>query len=496
MIGLALRTARISQNVPLNRIAKDLEVDPSYLSHVEHGRRTITNDIIAAYQRHLPLLTADAQSNEAVLKWITWFRSFRPHNHDRLRARTHPLPLFETDTPFGKFCKVLREHCPLRDQTSVALVWESTYDYKTISPWSWMFLLHQVISSNSELRILFAPSSSAHDEEVENIIKQHMRCIQFKERVHLDSVPDLSFAHFPVDYVYVSGKFAIQRFAGREYTPQDALFIDAAKFNDPCNDFDKPLKQYFQRIANYRDQKIQLYFTHRELPAFFQDFAATEEARGDRYLFQSWPGSHERPPESYERGSDWWTYYQALKLQDDEIEKIASARKKAWEELRRRMKTDRILHICSRQVLEHWARVGKRPGFKPQLNPGDRLNQIAYMVRALELEQFEIAIVDHEIGREFGWCELGGERNLSWLVQGGEKLIVEGHAPSSEGELAGYQCIINDRTIAGQFAETFKTLWASLPADAKDRQRTIRFLEELKSKIKGKNGVSAHATSG
>ena len=96
----------------------------------------------------------------------------------------------------------------------------------------------------------------------------------------------------------------------------------------------------------------------------------------------------------------------------------------------------------------------------------------------------EIAIVDHDRGRELGWAPFGQgpeskERNLSWLVQGTEKVIVEGHAPDSGGVLRQYQCVISDGNVAGRFEKTFERTWDRLPKEIKDGERTIEFLQNL-----------------
>src|SRR4051812_19820190 len=101
MIGQTLRSARITQNVPLKRIAEDLQVDPSYLSHVEHGRRTVTSDIIAAYERNLSLSTPLSESerlfDSTVTRLIHWFRSFTPHSYKKLLNKSKLPKLPETD---------------------------------------------------------------------------------------------------------------------------------------------------------------------------------------------------------------------------------------------------------------------------------------------------------------------------------------------------------------------------------------------------------------
>jgi transcriptional regulator with XRE-family HTH domain len=484
VIGTDLRVARTAQNIPLKRIATDLNLHPSYLSHVEHGRRTATPEIIAAYRKYISLDTttsaAPTHHDAFVLALIEWFRSFDPYNRQTLLAFSPAHTVKEN--LLSEFAERLVNSTSLTKDDSVIMIWESATDYITISRWTWMSILQKILVAGARFKIFYAPAPNFEESEIFTLIQEYTRCLQFRHLVTFDSVADLHFSHFPVDFLYVTGKFALIRFAGRGYRSRNSLLIDANTFNDRTNQFDEPLRGYLERIESYRDQKIKTYFTSADLKNFFQDYAATEESSGHRYLFQSWPGSHDRPPEDYDSGSNWWKYYTDLQEQCGiDIQELARARKRGWDALRRRMKAFTVRHLCSRQVMEDWARTGKRPGFRPDISPEDRINQIENMITTLRAyPKCEMAMMDHQVGKALGWADIGADRNVSWLVQGNDKLIVEGHAADVDRKLREFQCIINDANVAQRFAKTFENVWDALPREDKDRQKIIEFLQSLK----------------
>ena len=495
-IGDTLRAARLAHKIPLKRIAAELDLDPSYLSHVEHNRRPASPEIVAAYNRHTQAglsAVAATKRDSFVLDLIRWFQKLRPYDRKGLCALS--LSKYTTDEdPLSNFSTALIQFSPLAEGDRIILVWESPIDYiNSVSRHTWRRVLQVIAQSAARMTILFAPSPNfeAH-ETLGRLIREATRCLQFKELVTLDSVADLPVSHFPVDFMYVPRKFAIIRFAGRQYSRNNSLMITSTKFDDPDVEFDEPLKRHLERIESYRDQKLTMYFADEDMLQFFEDYAATEELGGPRYLFQSWPGSHDRPPEDYDENTNWWKYYLSMfeKLQLDTVtarqaaSRLAKARKRAWEAVRRRMTTYPVRQICSADVLKRWAAEGRRPGFRPDEDEDDRIHQLDYIVNTLRAYPlYRIAIVEHSLAGELGWSESRGRRNLSWLVQGQEKIIIEGHARDTLHRFRQYRCIIRDPAIAGRFRSVFEELWNSLPLQSIDPRNTIEFLLRLKSDV-------------
>jgi len=481
-----LRAARIAQNVPLKRIAEELEVGSSYLSHVEHGRRALTREIVAAYTKHLTLNTVhlpvpDYQSTPDLLskELLRWFRNIKVYRPIISTRTAEPNTRRRTSNTFAtfatKFCESSKQS--IKDRTGIALIWTTPQDFfekGNIIPWR--RVLTKVASDNIPLKLFFSPSSNPTfaTNELLLMIKEYTRCIQFKEIITIDSVSELNFSHFPIDLFVLSNNFALLDFAGREYSRKNSLMLLA-----PETQFERTLQGYVERIESYRDRKVLLYFSKSDLTKFFREYLATEELSGPRYLFQCFPGSHTRPPQDYEPGSNWWHYYSDLHVDVDEL---AALRRRAWDALRRRMRTYPARQICSRQAFEEWALTGRRPGVDlVRESADDRINQLQYMIATLRTNpNFQLAIIDHELGRDLGWADLGDNaRNLNWLVQGNDKIIVEGRAPNDYGVLLEYQCIISDKLIADRFRNMFEKTWDQLPPEVTQIDAITEFLQEL-----------------
>jgi transcriptional regulator with XRE-family HTH domain len=476
-----LREARRAQRIPLKQIAATLDCDVSYLSHIEHGRRAVTAEIVAAYQAHIRdarIELAKATPREASLsgRVINFCKTFRPYTPERLSNYLKPKYVRNAEVVSGldSFSrKLLRTR--LSENDVLCLVWTNLDEYRDRGiRKKWRTILSKALTSRATIKLLFTPSTNEmdHQEEIKWLIFESLYCLNWKQNIVFDSVSDLQFNHFPIDFFVVENKFAEIRLSGHDYRYKDGL--DVREENGA-------VKNYVRRIESYRDQKIKLFFGMPELGVFFDEFLATESQSGPRYLSQPFPGSHTRPPHDFEEGTNWWTRYAEAGL---DVKQLATTRKRATNALRQRMKTHPIRQICSREALQSWAQTGDRTGFRRgqiREDPKDRRNQIQHMINLLKAEpNFAIAIIDHAAGRDLGWSNLNERGSVNWLLQGEEISILEGHTNSLEGTSTEFQCIVRDAGLAAGFKSIFETFWDQLPARTKDPRNTIGFLEGLK----------------
>jgi transcriptional regulator with XRE-family HTH domain len=476
---------RRRQRLPLKEIAGTLDCDVSYLSHVEHGRRAVTPKILAAYEKHIGDVAfeeAKPSLREATLsgKVLSFCKTFRPYTPERLAAYLKPQysrSAMSSQSGLDTFSKkILRTK--LTSDDIISLVWTNVDEYRVRkSRKKWRTILSKALSANSKLKLLFTPSTNEIDQqdEVKWLIFESLNCLNWKQNVTFDSVSDLQFSHFPIDFFLLENRFSEIRFSGRDYQNKVGLVLD--KENGA-------LRAYVRQIESYRDQRIKLFFGIRELSAFFEEYLATESQSGPRYLSQPFPGSHTRPPQSFEEGSNWWNHYASLKI---DVERLAITRKRAASALRQRMKKHHIRQICSKEAFKQWAQTGNRIGFRRSQireDAKDRRNQIQYIINLIKSQpNFSMAIVGHSLGNELGWSNLDAPGNVNWVVQGEETLILESHANALDGKSTEFQCVVRDVGLAAGFKAIFNKFWDGLPTTSKESLTSIAFLESLKDDV-------------
>jgi transcriptional regulator with XRE-family HTH domain len=488
-----LRSARRKSHVPLRVIADSLNVDPSYLSHVENGRRAPTKEVIEAYRAHVVdkegSLSSEYDSGSLVNNIIERARQVELVNLES-------APLTKEVQIADKFFSKLMSTA-LSRQDELRILRTSTDDYHDDQMQIiWPMVLHKVLNSGASLKIFSAPPSNALErwqatfaqdraQETFVILDEALRYLEYKDRFTNDHVSSLNFGLFPIDIYLLRDRFFDIRFSGGDRRTRGSVFTveEGASIGHS-----KPIETYFSRIESYRDFRIQLFDGLRDSQKFIEAYLVSEITSGPRLLSQTFFGAHTRPPENFKQGTNWWNRYAGLKL---DVARLAEARSLATRSIRERLKKgSSVRQICSRETLETWASSGERQGFGSELirifeDIADRINHIEYIVEMLRTEeQFSIAIVDHDKGAPLGWGQRGGKDTVNWLVQDNKTLIVEGHVRRADGNYQEYQCIVNDHQIAQEFTDHYLSFWNNLDSNTKDRSNTISYLRELIKKVK------------
>jgi len=486
-----LRSARRKSQVSLRAIADSLNVDPSYLSHVESGRRAPTKEVIEAYRAHLVdeegSLSAEYASGSLVSDIIE-------------RTRQVVLVNLGSDPPSkavqfaSKFYSKLMS-TELNGKDELKILRTGTDDYhddqvQTI----WPAVLHKVLTSGASVKIFSAPPSNALErwqatfaqdraQETFVLLDEALRYLEYKDLFTNDYVSSLNFGLFPIDIYLLRDRFYDIRFSGGDRRTRGSVFTveEGASIGHS-----KPIETYFSRIESYRDFRIELFDGLRDTHKFIEAYLASENTSGPRLLSQPFFGAHTRPPENFRQGTNWWNRYAGLKL---DVARLAEARSLATRSIRERLqKGSSVRQICSRETLETWASRGERQGFgadQIKEDEADRVNHIEYIIEMLRTEeQFSISIVDHDKGAPLGWGQSGGKDTINWLVQDNKTLIIEGHVRRMSGNYQEYQCIVNDPQIAQEFTDHYQSFWNNLDSHSKDRSNTISYLRELIKKIK------------
>jgi transcriptional regulator with XRE-family HTH domain len=524
------RDERIRRGVKLREVAAALEIDPTYLSHIESGRRRVTPTIIAGYAQALGLSSADIPlssakiANPVVARILCLLQTFKPYTlkfiKSAIRGTKHAnsassLRAYIERTPedLKLFCdKVLSSsrartsRHAIESGDTLIFIWNSLREYAgTLAHVRYSTIVAHCLGKGAEFHHYFVPAGQDRSlEETVWLLRRQLKTLLFKSRVSFDAIPMLNYGLYPIDFFVLANKIADIRFATTSFNAKEGMIVDADV---------KPATAYIRKIATHREQRVSVFRGEGEVEKFLDAYCSTENTSGLRYLSQQLLGSHTRPPDDYAKGTSWWNRYSSLSERyglNINMERLAANRSRAHSLILQRMANFPVKQICSRNQLEKWA---AQPDLHVPFSTMDyadrservaRINYALYLLRNFE-KYFGIAVIDDKEGEQLGWSPESHERTVRWLVQGKDKVILEtsiendfestDHDNASELQYnkirkadgqnqLQVQVIIQNESIAQAFQRHFDGVWSNLKKDSVDRQAVVEYFENLKNRIK------------
>jgi transcriptional regulator with XRE-family HTH domain len=520
-----LRQARLDRGVTLRHLAEGLGVSPSFLTLIEKGRRRAKSELLERYSELLEsaeraTLTTPTQVNPIVDRVLTLLAGFSPRQRPDLEKTvfesrkffredaTIPAVLPDRDLMIF-YQKILSAAKNGRSQLvgpddRVTLIWNSLQDYKMHGDKLISTIASLCGLGNSNFRFLFVPSSSSSNAVDETIwlLKQQLDYVYYKSQISFDAVPDLKFGLFPIDFFVVHEKLADIRFSSALFNKKCGLLVD------DCGETNlSALTSYITKIETYQERRVLLFRGQADHLSFLNAYMRTENANGPRLLAQPFLGSQLRPPEHYNKDTEWWTRYSNHRDRFNkqmDVQRLADDRKEAHAMVKQRMTNFPVRQICSRTMVEKWALENERLDIdqsRIREPRDDRIARIDYVLFLLEnYEKFNIGLLEDKDGRQFGW----NTRNIEWLVQGRDKvvfeLLIENDFPSTDNESAiekehnrlrrelglnslSVQLIVHSEPIAQAFAQHFDSVWSKIKKDSVDNRAVYEYFITLRSRM-------------
>jgi transcriptional regulator with XRE-family HTH domain len=507
----SLREDRITRRIRLREAAEALGIDSSLLSHIEAGRRRPKVGLLSRYADFLA--GVEARGDQApvrdpiVSRVLRSIQEFEPLTLDSLRRQSVPLRLRSNEKELSSYLdEVLQKGF---DQSGVlTFVWNSRIEYDESIIYA---AARASILQSRRFQFYFAPSA-LQDERILEIIwllESKLRYTYYRSRIDFDSVRDLNFGLFPIDFFVLHGSLADLRFSSRRFKIKEGMVVRSNI---------EALTSYMEKVATYRDNRVTLFRGAADLMKWLDAYKDTENASGPRLLAQSLLGSHTRPPEHYNPEGSWWRRYEHFKREFDTeftLERLAAQRIEAHSRLRVRILNFPVRQICSRAAIERWALEGERADIEQYgivESPDDRIERVDYVLHLLEnYRQFEIAILDQQEDNELGWFSASQKRGVSWLIQGRDKFMFETNIDndiestnSDDGEEVVHNQrrlgmglttldlhgLVNSERICAAFTAYFNNSWLKLKPDNREKGRVISYLRELSRRMS--QNLSSH----
>jgi hypothetical protein len=314
------------------------------------------------------------------------------------------------------------------------------------------------------------------------ILKLALKCLYFRTKTTFDAVNGQFISGVPTDLFILNPSFSVQRFAIDDITHTDSLVTEG--------DVSGLKKLYTNRLRAESQRRLETFLGKKELARFFDAYITNDTFHGPRVLAQRFFGSLTRPLRDFETKSDWHRWYREQKIA--EVETMAHGRLRTTIAFRNRLHIYPFRQICSWQAIQKWAETGERDDISSYLHEHAaarraRIKNVIFMLETFD--KFNLAFADDAEGARLGWSCDPTMRNVSWTVDGRERLILETTNEARDstvgraGQIQELQCIVNDQQLAHMFMEFFDYEWARLKK-ARDKRETIAMLESLYAKVR------------
>ena len=494
----ALRNERRKRGLSITGLARRIEYHPSYVSGVELGRLTPSEDFLKRYAQGLglpddtfmsyrrqtgtanqvgsPLQRVDAGVQPPQLltpqaSLPTALQRDRPLQGDReirgrrrtLEAVTALIDSAASQDAAGREILItsLGRPVPFEGQPDMLGRWRQSVQAAMDRGWTIQHLWRLDGDRGRTLKL----------------VGDILHLVEPGERYQPSYFTDYGTLEVPYALVLVTGIGALLLMATSESgRASSALFFPGSASG--------LLRDHFYELKRHTRPLLRVY--PRQGSAWDLASVDTPDTTGDRLSVNPVLGAYTRPAFHYQPGTSWYRRYEA-DTESRDMQAVVESRVRLVQAFEDQVRTYRYYQIASKRGIRAWALSGVPTDlphrFRSPDPPKERLERLENATELLRHHgdtNLRIALLDDSEESLLVWSRRDGGKMpaLTWSVRGAEKVLLTASYPAQRG--AGEMGIVIDEpTVAEAFRQYFDHLWGRISPRNYDKDYVISWLRNL-----------------